>query len=1019
MKEHPHFKRVPMMACIGVTLMVMAVVSLGAFAADLVSVPSASFTPPTSGGGDSFVSRMSPDGRYVLFSSTANNLAQRTNGLPYLLPRLGALNVFLRDRTQGATVLVSADAADAAQANADSIPTGISTNGQYALFESTASNLVAGDINGITNSDIFVRDLASKATTLVTIATNGGGGNGPSSASAMTPDGRYVVFSSSANNLVAGDTNGIADIFVRDVQLGVTKLVSAGAMGTNVSFMTSASPTITPDGRYVCFMSTATNLVPGFIYLGEMFLSDLSSNTTVCVSSNAHNFIFGSLHSFVNIFTYNNKISDDGQIVVYQASASNAVSFVTTNGFILRHHVQAGVDDLVASNAVIPYFYDRASTLDMTPDGRFVAFVGYTNSGVGVFVWDGQTGTTVLASADTNGAAPAKLDCDFPAISADGRYVVFVCDATNLTANSVGAGYHFYRRDIQAGTTEIVDVSTNGAVPARSLLAGNCSMSADGRFVAFDCADSDLVTNDSNLASDVFVRDFNTETTELVSQHSSGLASQTSARGYHSNGGSVSADGRYVAFASSGGGLLDNYTNIYREIIVRDLLTQSNFLVSVDPGGFGDANGDSGEPMISANGRYVAFSSYATNLVSGDTNVNSDVFVRDLQAPVTVLASINAAGTAPLSGASVSPSISSDGRYVLFLNGPGAILRDQLVATNFVLASNGVTAASMTPDGRYVAFYGTKPGGALGLYVWDSQLGATIYTNLTASISRLNISSNGQWLAYIASSSIQLSDRISNSNRVVSTVDFSGRTGLKFSLDGNSFVYATRAPISGDDTNGIADVYVYDVPAGTNFLVSRSFYTGKAPNGVSDSPDISADGRFVVYSSSASDIVPTDDNGQRDVFLYDRQSGTTALLSASSVAQDTANFISTAANFTGDGQTILFHTWATDIATNDFNQRNELLMVKILSSSSSTNPPPVFTGQILFSPGSGSGNGQTAPQLIWAAQPGFSYQVQYKNNLSDDVWLPVNGSVVIQGGQGSVRDFTPDPGQRFYRVVAY
>ena len=279
---------------------------------------------------------------------------------------------------------------------------------------------------------------------------------------------------------------------------------------------------------------------------------------------------------------------------------------------------------------------------------------------------------------------------------------------------------------------------------------------------------------------------------------------------------------------------------------------------------------------------------------------------------------------------------------------------------------------------------------------------------------------NGQWLAYLTSSGFQLSDRITKSNRTFSAYSSGSHAGLRFSLDGNSLVYATRTSDSVDDTNLTSDVYIYDVQAGTNFLVSRSFNSGKASNGVSDSPDISADGRYVVYSSTAEDIVPNDDNGLKDIFLYDRQSGVTTLLSASGQRQNSANFLSTLPGFTGDGQTVLFHTWASDIAGNDFNHADDLFLVKILGSSTSTNPPPVFTGQILFNPGSGGpGSGQASPQLTWAAAPGFGYQVQYKTNLTDNAWLPVNGSVVIEGGQAYVKDLAPDPNQRFYRIVAF
>jgi Tol biopolymer transport system component len=217
-------------------------------------------------------------------------------------------------------------------------------------------------------------------------------------------------------------------------------------------------------------------------------------------------------------------------------------------------------------------------------------------------------------------------------------------------------------------------------------------------------------------------------------------------------------------------------------------------------------------------------------------------------------------------------------------------------------------------------------------------------------------------------------------------------------------------------------VYVYDVLTRSNSLVSRSFITGQAASGHSDFPDISADGRYIVYQSEATDIAPQDNNGRaKDIFLYDRLSSSTMLLSASAYGTGTGDFESQSPSFTGDGQTIAFQSWASDLTVNDFNQGSDLFLYKILNLSNSTNPPPVLTGQILFSPGtgSGSGTGQSTPQLRWVAAPGFGYQVQYKTNLTDDTWLPVSGGVVIQNGVGYVNDLTADPDHRFYRVVAY
>ena len=213
----------------------------------LLSQPDSSFAPSLSGGGDSTQPILSEDGRFVLFASTANNLAPATNNIPLQAPLYTCLNVYLRDRASNTTTLVSVNLAGTGGGDRDAWPAGISTNGQFALFESAAGSFVAGDTNNA--SDVFVRDLVNGTTILVSANTNGVGGNGDSSSSVMTPDGRYVAFTSAASDLVAGDTNGIPDVFVRDLQSGTTRRVSVGAMSTGSTTLanTSDSPAITPD----------------------------------------------------------------------------------------------------------------------------------------------------------------------------------------------------------------------------------------------------------------------------------------------------------------------------------------------------------------------------------------------------------------------------------------------------------------------------------------------------------------------------------------------------------------------------------------------------------------------------------------------------------------------------------------------------------------------------------------------------------------------------------------------------
>jgi len=172
------------------------------------------------GGGDSCTPIVTPDGRYVLFASSAENVVAASNGrtLAPFFPR--HISLFRRDRLAGSTVLVSANAAGTAGCNNDVFPLDFSTNGQFALFASSASDLVPSVTNLF--MQMFLRDIVNGTTTLISVATNGAADNNSAREASMTPDARFVAFSSLASNLVAGDTNNVYDVFVRDISHGTT-----------------------------------------------------------------------------------------------------------------------------------------------------------------------------------------------------------------------------------------------------------------------------------------------------------------------------------------------------------------------------------------------------------------------------------------------------------------------------------------------------------------------------------------------------------------------------------------------------------------------------------------------------------------------------------------------------------------------------------------------------------------------------------------------------------------------------
>ena len=362
---------------------------------------------------------------------------------------------------------------------------------------------------------------------------------------------------------------------------------------------------------------------------------------------------------------------------------------------------------------------------------------------------------------------------------------------------------------------------------------------------------------------------------------------------------------------------------------------------------------------------------------------------------------------------SYSPLVSSDGRFVLFRSqaqnlasgsfGTGIenlFLRDLQLGTNYALTAASfapaVISAAMTPDGHFVAFIGKIPAHPPAyLYVWDSLLAKLLYTNTAASLVQAAISPDGQRLAYSTATGLFLVDRANSANNATvgtgSSGSFASPWGWNFSADGSLLVYQSSAAIDAMDTNSLNDVYLYDVLAKTNFLVSHNLNGTGAGDGASDSPVISPNGRFIAYRIAADDLVPNDSNGVPDVFIYDRTSGPTTLLTSSQFGNRTADNRSLLPCFSGDGQTLVFESVASDLVTNDYNRASDVFAFNLYNAGL------VSTFHVQISPNISSAQN---PTLMWPLQPGKTYQVQFKNHLSDPAWQTLPGTVTIQGNTG-------------------
>lgn len=385
------------------------------------------------------------------------------------------------------------------------------------------------------------------------------------------------------------------------------------------------------DGRFVAFASGATKLVPGDTNSAtDVFIHDRQRGATyrASVSTAGVEADYSSLRP---------TISGDGQIIAFESSATNLVALDHNQRIdVFVHDVGSGFTERVSVSSTAIEGNGTSDRPAISADGRFVAFkslasnlvLGDTNNASDIFVRDRVTGETSRVSVSSSGVQ-GNLDSGAPAISADGRYVAFESWASNLVPGDTNLELEIFRHDRLTGQTLRASVTYDG-------LEGNGrsespAISADGRYVTFESRASNLVPGDTLGAIDVFVRDLIDANTVRVSVDSLGL--QASGSSYDPV---ISADGSTVAFRSAAANLVPRDRNDWPDVFVHDRESRRTTRVSVDSAG-GEVDWESEGAAISADGRHVAFESAAINLVPGDTNFTTDVFLHDRFRPSLTL----------------------------------------------------------------------------------------------------------------------------------------------------------------------------------------------------------------------------------------------------------------------------------------------------------------------------------------------------------------------------------------------
>lgn len=378
-----------------------------------------------------------------------------------------------------------------------------------------------------------------------------------------------------------------------------------------------------------------------------------------------------------------------------------------------------------------------------------------------------------------------------------------------------------------------------------------------------------------------------------------------------SRGISISADGRYVAFDSDANNLVTSDTDGANDIFVRDTLLGTTTRVSVASDG-AQANGFIGPFTFSAGGRYVAFQSPATNLVEGDTNGYDDVFVRDMVMGVTTRVSLGSDGV-QANAQSVVPFISADGRFVAFVSGaPAFFPGDTLWDMNVYVRDNETGAIRKAT----VAFDGTKANGngeggpcisADNRYVAFHSTASNLVTDDT----------NDLWDIYLRDMVAGTTSRVS-----VATDGAQGNGDSyhpSLTANGTHVAFTSSAStLVPNDTNGYDDVFVHDAVAGTTQRVSVAT-DGTQGNGPSFCATISADGRYIAFGSGASNLTPGDTNGQRDVFVRDTVAGTTTRVSVAANGAEGNDATSYYTCISADGRYVAFRSSSTNLVTSDTN----------------------------------------------------------------------------------------------------
>ena len=671
---------------------------------------------------------------------------------------------------------------------------------------------------------------------------------GHSSNISLSTSGEFAAFRSCAGNM-SFESQGRCDIYRKNLLTGELELVSASHHNhTEKSGNGSDQPAISGDGRYVVFASQADDLLPEVgTTTSDIYLWDAQTKLIELISYTADG-------SSGNKGSFAPDISGDGSLIVFESKATDLD--VNTHDF---------------------------------------------NKSEDIFLHNRQTGETKRLTVSENGES--DQDSSNPKISADGKFVVFQSRASNLTSVVSGVNSDIYRYNVDSGFLELVSINAAGEPDTRND-SSFPAMSADGNRIAFR-AGASLTTQDDDTMADIYVRDMESGITELVSLSVTGL-NDTGEAALGRVG--ISSDGTRVVFSyadSSGTFGTDTYSG--NNVYLRDLSTDSTLLISQQVNTGSLREGDALSPVISGDGSIVGFESESTVFDINDRDTKNDVYIVNTESTITDKVSV------PISlgthGDIHEVAISNNGRYILFRTddkllsqtGDSAndelflLDRDTLAIMHIRLGINGddithpfENGIDISDNGNVIAF-STR---AENIYpISDSSIRIVYRFQLDT-----------EELTVVSKNGADASSFLSNGSAYDPSISGDGRY-IAFTAEGTNIT----APDNGSWI-GMIRVYLYDHSTGVSEMVS---VTNDNRVDYSNEPEISGNGDYVVYTSTADELIG-EQYSSSQIILYDVKGNTNVMLSQTS-AGGIGNHDSYFPEISDDGGTVIYMSKASNL----------------------------------------------------------------------------------------------------------